>query len=132
MEKVNYYNKTLEFIDNVLKGKHDGNNLPLEEYTMWYYFLKLLGAEWYNSLMECDYFENFHKSFRQGDIDMDLFRAPLKEVTFTAASTDGSFSERKTYQRNIETNESPKIQGLIWNFICISMVPQYVWEVLKG
>lgn len=31
----------------------------------------------------------------------------------------------------IEVNESPKIQGLIWNFIYISTVPIYVWSMVS-
>lgn len=42
MKEVDYYNKSLELIDNVLKGKDNGNNYPYEEYAMWYYFLELL------------------------------------------------------------------------------------------
>lgn len=133
MKEVDYYNKSLELIDNVLKGKDNGNNYPYEEYTMWYYFLELLGKENYNSLMEDEYFETFHKMFRQTDIEMDLFRAPLVECRTTSISSGDSefYKERITYRRNIETNESPKIQGLIWNFIHISTVPLYVWSMVK-
>lgn len=133
MENVNYYNKSIEFIDEVLKGKNRGNNFPLEEYLMWYYLLELIGEENYNNLMEDEYFETFHKMFRQADIDMNLFRVPIIECKTTSISSDNpdSYKERVTYRRNIEKNESPKIQGLVWNFICISMVPQYVWSMVK-
>ena len=95
MKEVDYYNKSLELIDNVLKGKDNGNNYPYEEYAMWYYFLELLGKENYNNLMEDEYFETFHKMFRQADIEMDLFRAPLVECKTTSISSGDSESYKK-------------------------------------
>lgn len=134
MNEINYYKNSLEIIDNVLKGLDRGNNIPIEEFTMWYYFIELIGETNYNDLIKEEYFENFHKFFRQADIDMDLYRAPIHQETITSISSDDmtSYKERKTYRRYIDTNESPKIQALIWNFISISMVPMYVWDKIKA
>lgn len=129
----NYYVKSLEIIDCVLKGVHVGNDMQTEEFLMWYYFIKLLGKENYNTLMEEKSFENFHKIFQTVEIEMDLFRAPMCESTMTSISSEdtSSYDERKMYRRNIEIDESPKIQGLIYNFIRISKVPEYVWKQVK-
>lgn len=131
--EIDYYSKSLECIEEYRKGYY-GYDFDSVEYNKWYHCIKILGKYAYNYL--CDKssdFDEFCAFLYNEDLSLDIFRAPLIESKIASIRSNDphSYTERTTYQRNIETDESHNIRKLIWCVAFFSKFPQKVWDKIK-
>lgn len=130
--EIDYYSKSLEYIDEYLRGYY-GYDFSKVEYTTWYYCIKLLGKSNYNYLCDkSDDFNQFCEFLKLEELSLDIFKAPLMECQITSISSNDpdSYTERTILQRNIETDESHKIKELVWSFTHFSRFPEKVWDAI--